>query len=52
VPGRALLCGAMTWVWTALIVVGVGMIAVALWPSRRGRATREEDDEADRPAES
>jgi hypothetical protein len=52
VPGWALLCGAMTWVWTALIVVGVVMIAVALWPSRRSRATRHEDDEADRPAES
>ena len=35
-PGRALLCEAMTWVWAALIAVGVVMIAVALWPSRGG----------------
>jgi hypothetical protein len=27
----------MTWLWTALIAVGVVMIAVALWPSIRGR---------------
>jgi hypothetical protein len=27
----------MTWLWTALIVVGVVMIAVALWPSIKGR---------------
>jgi hypothetical protein len=29
----------MTWLWTALIAVGVVMIAVALWPSGRSRAT-------------
>ena len=35
----------MTWLWTALIVVGVVMIAVAVWPSvkRRGPAERPED---------
>jgi hypothetical protein len=36
-PGRALVSGAMTWLWTALIVVGVVMIAVALWPNIKGR---------------
>jgi hypothetical protein len=47
----------MTWVWTALIVVGVVMIAVALWPSRRGRAAPGEptgeltDGPADGPEE-
>jgi len=27
----------MTWLWTTLIVVGVVMIAVALWPSVKRR---------------
>jgi hypothetical protein len=41
----------MTWVWTALIVVGGVMIAVSLWPSRRSRgaATPSDGDDADRP---
>jgi hypothetical protein len=40
----------MTWVWAALIAVGVVMIAVALWPSRRGRGVTApgESDHADR----
>jgi len=41
----------MTWVWTALIAVGVVMIAVALWPGGRRRAASGEGDDADRPAE-
>ncbi|HEY0534886.1 MAG TPA: hypothetical protein VGD29_25150 [Actinoplanes sp.] len=39
----------MTWVWTALIVVGVVMIAVALWPSVKSR--REAAGKSDDPAE-
>jgi hypothetical protein len=41
---------AMTWVWAALIAVGVVMIAVALWPgaSRRDAAASGERDTADR----
>jgi hypothetical protein len=27
----------VTWLWTLLIVVGIGMIAVAVWPSVRER---------------
>jgi hypothetical protein len=38
----------MTWLWTALIVVGVVMIAVALWPSIRGRG-RSAPGEGERP---
>ena len=38
-PGRALGSTAMTWLWSALIAVGVVMIAVALWPSRKGGGT-------------
>jgi hypothetical protein len=38
----------MTWLWTALIVVGVVMIAVALWPSIRGRG-RSAAGESERP---
>jgi hypothetical protein len=43
----------MTWVWTALIVVGAGMIAVALWPGkgRRGAATPGEGDGAEQPGD-
>jgi hypothetical protein len=39
----------MTWLWTALIVVGVVMIAVALWPNirRRGAPAPGEGDGAD-----
>jgi hypothetical protein len=41
----------MTWVWSALIVVGVVMIALAVWPRGRDRsaATPGEGDGADRP---
>jgi hypothetical protein len=41
----------MTWLWTALIVVGVVMIAVALWPNirSRGAAAPSEPDTSDRP---
>ncbi len=46
--GRALVSGAMTWLWTALIVVGVVMIAVALWPSIKGRG-RPAPGEGERP---
>jgi hypothetical protein len=50
-PGRALISGAMTWVWSALIVVGVVMVVLALWPRGRDRsaATPGEGDGADRP---
>jgi hypothetical protein len=34
----------MTWLWSALVVVGLVMIAVALWPSVKGRGKK-----ADRP---
>jgi len=28
----------MTWLWTLLIVIGVAMVVVAVWPSvRRGK---------------
>jgi hypothetical protein len=37
----------MTWVWTALIAVGVVMIAVALWPS--GRKRRDPGDGPEEP---
>ena len=42
----------MTWVWTALIVVGLVMIVVALWPSvrRRGKTAPGEGAQgAERP---
>lgn len=44
----------MTWVWTALIVVGVVMIAVALWPigRRRDAAATGERDTPDRSDDS
>jgi hypothetical protein len=41
----------MTWVWAALIAVGVVMIAVALWPSRRGKAAPGDPEDGDRPAD-
>jgi hypothetical protein len=43
----------MTWVWAALIAVGVVMIAVALWPSRKGRggAAPAESETAEQPGE-
>jgi hypothetical protein len=39
----------MTWLWTGLIVVGLVMIAVALWPSKRGQgaATPGDGEQAD-----
>ena len=42
----------MTWLWSALIAVGVVMIAVALWPSRKGSgaaAPGEGDGTTERP---
>ncbi|WP_275410915.1 hypothetical protein [Paractinoplanes rishiriensis] len=33
----------MTWVWASLIVIGVVMIAVAVWPSRRKGKAEPED---------
>jgi hypothetical protein len=33
----------MTVLWTALIVIGVVMIAVAVWPSIRGSRPRDPD---------
>ena len=43
----------MTWLWTALIVVGVVMIAVALWPNIRGRGAPApgEGDGTDQPSD-
>jgi len=37
----------MTWLWTSLIVIGVAMIVVAVWPSisRRGKGEPVEDDQ-------
>jgi hypothetical protein len=36
----------MTWLWTLLIVLGVALIVVAIWPSvvRPGRANRTEPE--------
>jgi hypothetical protein len=37
----------MTWLWTSLIVIGVAMIVVAVWPSirRRGAPAPTDDDQ-------
>jgi hypothetical protein len=40
----------MTWVWAALIAVGVVMIAVALWPT--GRGEDREGDNTEQPDNS
>jgi hypothetical protein len=33
----------VTWLWTLLIVVGIAMIVVAVWPSIRGKTGKPED---------
>jgi hypothetical protein len=36
----------VTWLWALLIVVGIAMIVVALWPSiRGGKADKPADDQ-------
>ena len=36
----------MTWLWTLLIVIGIAMIVVAVWPSiRGGKAESPQEDE-------
>ncbi|MFI5891282.1 hypothetical protein ACIA5D_14350 [Actinoplanes sp. NPDC051513] len=35
----------MTWLWTLLIVIGIVMIVVAVWPSIRGNKTDETPDD-------
>ncbi|HEX5200953.1 hypothetical protein ACFQS1_20880 [Paractinoplanes rhizophilus] len=39
----------MTWLWTLLIVIGIAMIVVAVWPSIRGnkRDATPDDQNAD-----
>jgi hypothetical protein len=38
----------VTWLWALLIVIGVAMILVAVWPSIRGEKKKtREDPEAD-----
>jgi hypothetical protein len=37
----------MTWLWTLLIVLGVAMIVVALWPNIVGLGTKKKLDETD-----
>jgi hypothetical protein len=34
----------MTWLWTALIVIGIAMIVAAVWPSIRGRGKAKDED--------
>ncbi|WP_433376218.1 hypothetical protein ACQPZX_07410 [Actinoplanes sp. CA-142083] len=35
----------MTWLWALLIVIGLAMIVVAVWPSIRGRKTESPQDD-------
>jgi hypothetical protein len=39
----------MTWLWTSLIVIGIAMIVVAVWPSIRGRDKNGSSDEEQKP---
>jgi hypothetical protein len=44
----------MTWLWTSLIVLGIAMIAVAVWPSissRRKSEPAESDDDRATPGD-
>jgi hypothetical protein len=34
----------MTWLWASLIVIGIVMIAVAVWPGRRKGGNAEPED--------
>jgi hypothetical protein len=34
----------MTILWTSLVVIGIGMIAVAVWPSIRSRGKPEKSE--------
>ena len=45
IPGRAGSLRRVTWLWTLLIVIGLAMIAVAVWPSiRGGKSDKASDD--------
>jgi hypothetical protein len=35
----------VTWLWTLLIVIGIAMIVVAVWPSIRGGKDKDPEDD-------